>query len=254
MMKRELELFLTALLFYTRIPVRREMEYSRQMLNNSSRYFPLVGILIGALSAGVFLLFLYSGSLPVAVLCSMVAGILLTGAFHEDGLADSIDGFGGGYSPEARLRIMKDSRIGTFGTLALVLSLALKFLLICELPAEDIPWILLMAHALSRLNPILLMYSSTYVRFDEGGKAKDVGERGPLVNLLFASVFAFLPLYFIDWNRIPFILPALFILLLAFRAFIHRRVQGYTGDLLGALQQLSELLIYMLMVFLNHLL
>jgi len=254
MIKRETKLFLTALVFYTRIPVRRKMEYSREILNNSSRYFTLVGILVGGVAAGMFMLFSFSGSIPVAVLCSMISTILLTGAFHEDGLADSFDGFGGGYSRKEKLRIMKDSRIGTYGALTLTLSLALKFFLIQEIPSVDIPWILVMAHALSRLNPILLMYTSVYVRFDEGGKAKDVGERGPAINLVIAFLPALLPLFFINWLLIPFILAALLLLLVFFRAFIHRRIQGYTGDLLGALQQLSELSIYMIIVFINHLL
>ena len=98
-MRRELELFFTAIMFFTRLPVP-ELEYSQEKLNASSRYFPLVGILVGALSATVFMFSSLIFSTNISMLLSMITSILITGAFHEDGFADTCDGFGGGYTKE----------------------------------------------------------------------------------------------------------------------------------------------------------
>ena len=124
----ELQLFLAAVMFYTRIPVSQNVGYSEVSLQKSIRYFPLIGWIVGGLSA---LLFLGLSLLPlpttVVVLLSMVASIWVTGAFHEDGFADVCDGFGGGWTKEKILAIMKDSRLGTYGAIGLFLLLLCPF-------------------------------------------------------------------------------------------------------------------------------
>lgn len=123
---KEIDLFLVAMGYFTRIPMPKWVEVDADKLNKASRYFGLVGLLVGLLSAIVF--WLTQNWLPagVSVLLSMVTGVLLTGGFHEDGLADTFDGFGGGWTAEDKLRIMKDSRLGSYGALALMLVLMLK--------------------------------------------------------------------------------------------------------------------------------
>jgi adenosylcobinamide-GDP ribazoletransferase len=139
--------------------------YSDELLNQATVYFPLVGWLVGGVAAGVFaggnLLFRND---DVALLLSMVASILLTGAFHEDGFADVCDGFGGGWTPDKILAIMKDSRLGTYGATGLGLLLAGKFLALRGLPVATVGPALLLAHPLSRATALTCIFSQSYAR------------------------------------------------------------------------------------------
>jgi len=174
--------FLLALQFFTRIPVTGRLAqwvgYSPAMLRASAAHFPAVGWVVGA--AGALALAGASALWPplvAAVLCTVVT-VLLTGAFHEDGLADVADGLGGASTRERALEIMKDSRIGAFGAIALVLALGLKFALLAALVAQGAFTAcaaLLAAHVLSRLAPIALMRALPYVGGD-GGKAKPMAD------------------------------------------------------------------------------
>jgi adenosylcobinamide-GDP ribazoletransferase len=116
-MPRQLKLFFCALQFLTRLPVPSFVDFQSDWITRAARYYPLVGILVGAISAGVLLAGgqVWSGLLPA--LLAVAAGVLVTGGFHEDGLADTADGLGGGQAPARRLEIMKDSRVGTYGVL-----------------------------------------------------------------------------------------------------------------------------------------
>lgn len=240
-MRRELELFFTALMFFTRLPIP-EIEYSQEKLNASSRYFPLVGILVGALSAIAFMFASLVFPIKIAILISMLASILITGAFHEDGFADTCDGFGGGYTKEKILEIMQDSRIGTFGTVGLVLILGIKFILLSEIPAMIIPIAIISGHAISRLMSISLLYSMVYVKPE--GKAKPLSTALPLASLLIASVFGLVPLllfkkYYILLSLIPLLLTRSYL-----SYYFRKHIGGYTGDCLGAAQQVTEVVFY----------
>ena len=127
MIKKEIELFLLALSFFTRIPVSKKLDYTEEKLSKSTKYFSLIGLIVGAFSMGIYWSSSFVFSKEISILLSMVASVLMTGAFHEDGLADVCDGFGGGWSRERILSIMKDSRIGTFGFVGLLLVMLLKF-------------------------------------------------------------------------------------------------------------------------------
>jgi len=126
MIAREIRLMLVALQFLTRIPVRSFDGFEPQWLDRSAKYFPLIGALVGGIAAVVMLATSLVMPQPLPMLIGLAAGILLTGAFHEDGLADTADGLFGGLTRERRLEIMKDSRIGTYGVLALMIALGLK--------------------------------------------------------------------------------------------------------------------------------
>ena len=134
----QLRLVLTAIQYFTRLPVPRWVGYSDRQLNDASRYFPLVGILVGLFTGAVFLLAMRVFPQPIAVLLSMLAGVLLTGGFHEDGLADVCDGFGGGRDRPQILAIMKDSRVGSYGVLGLSLAL-LQIYRATALPVVQLP-------------------------------------------------------------------------------------------------------------------
>src|SRR5579859_194019 len=133
-MKNEWKVFLAAIQFLTRIQVPAGIGHEPALLQQAPKYFPLVGWILGALSALFFLVFARYISTDVGILASMITGLLITGAFHEDGFADVCDGFGGGWTKEKILLIMKDSRIGAFGAMGLIFILGTKFLLLRELP------------------------------------------------------------------------------------------------------------------------
>ncbi len=244
-MKRQFELLVTAITFYTRIRVPWKVEYSPEKLNNATRYFPLVGIITGGIIALVFYCLNIFVSVHLAIIISLIISVLLTGGFHEDGLADFIDGMGGGYSKEQIMTIMKDSRIGTFGALGLILNMILKWLLISELPEQQIPVILIAANSVSRLNPVILIYSSEYVSH---GKSKDVGTKGSAGTLVIAIITALLPLALVKPVSILSVLLALPVVLIPFRRYLTKKIGGYTGDALGALQQISELAVYFALI------
>ncbi len=244
-MKTQFKIFLTALMFYTRFPIKNINGWNEEMLNKSTRYFTLIGILVGAVGAAVFFAAIQLFPQQIAVALSIAATIFFTGAFHEDGFADFCDGFGGGSSPSKILEIMKDSRIGTYGSVGLILILGIKFLALSNFPASQIPLLLIAGHAASRMFPVLLIYSSQYVRIDLKSKVKPIGHADSIYSLLFALLVGATPLFFISWKIALIALTVLSVAFLVFQNYVNRKLGGYTGDVLGALQQLSELFFYL---------
>jgi len=265
-MKEQVKIFFTALMFYTRIPCPKWVDHSPDYINKATRYLPLMGYIVGAVAAAVFvgssILFGTFVSInPVGLILSMAATAMLTGAFHEDGFADVCDGFGGGWSKEQILTIMKDSRLGTFGTIGLVLLLATKVALLAPILApraypEVYFWgylfivLLLMVsgHSLSRLIAATMMYTHSYVRDDEASKAKPVAKNVRLINLLIALPFGLLPVVLlVVATRNPWLLltlPACYLAKAWLARFFKRWIGGYTGDCLGATQQVTEVVFY----------
>ena len=243
-MKTQFSLFLTALMFYTRIPVPRTLAYSPERLNRSTRYLPLIGWLVGGLGAAVFYGLVQLFPVQLSVFLSMLFTILLTGAFHEDGFADFCDGFGGGYTREKIFTIMKDSRIGTYGSVGLIGMLGTKFLVLQSMPVYIIPLAMIAAHAFSRLMPVLIIFTSWYSREDELSKTKPIGKRGKNSDLILAIIFALIPMAFLPWQLTAVVIPAALLLTFLFKKYTERKIGGYTGDCLGALQQLVEVLFY----------
>ena len=245
MIRRELEYFFGAVRFFTRLPVPAWVGHSSAALNRAARYFPAVGLLVGGIGALVYQASALFWPQSVAVLLSLAATIYATGAFHEDGLADSVDGFGGGWDKLRILEIMKDSRVGSYGVVAMVLALLGKFLLLNSLDAALVPWALLAGHAASRFCSNLLLATMTYVREDLLSKAK------PLATQLYAGELA-VALFFVLLALIPLspenalagcALATISTWWLA--AKFKRWLGGYTGDCLGATQQVSELAFYL---------
>jgi adenosylcobinamide-GDP ribazoletransferase len=240
----QLRLALTAIQYFTRLPVPRWTGYSERQLNDAARYFPLVGILVGLITGGVYLLAISVFPQPLAVLMSMVVGVLLTGGFHEDGLADACDGFGGGWDKPQVLAIMKDSRIGSYGVLGLVLALALKFAALAAVPSARFVVIAVAAHAFSRFMAVSVMATQRYVRDDDSARAKPVAQNISFAGLACAALFAFAPLAWLGWAGVAGAAGALALRLAAAR-YLYRRIGGYTGDCLGAVQQITEIGFYL---------
>lgn len=243
-MKKEVKIFFTALMFFTRIPVPKSTGYSEENLNKATRYFPIVGILVGSFSAFVFYGFQFILPKEVALLLSMTISIYITGAFHEDGFADFCDGFGGGDTKEKIFAIMKDSRIGTYGTIGLILILLVKFFSVISIETASIPLILIAAYSFSRVFPVILIYTAPYSRMDASSKTKPIGKKGTTFSIIFVIITGFAFLYFIHWMAIAVAFVISFSVFFIFRAYVLRKIDGYTGDVLGALQQLSEISFY----------
>lgn len=244
----QLRLFFMALQFYTRLPIPRWVGFEAQWLSHASRYFPAVGMIVGSVAAAVYALAAMLWPQPIAVLLSCIAGIYLTGALHEDGFADVCDGFGGGFTRERVLAIMKDPRIGAYGAIGIGLLLALKWLALSSLPPEHVVTVLLVAHPLSRLGPAAMIWKLAYVRHE--GKARPLAQLST-AGFMVAAGCALLPVMlsglagWLPWTAIA---AALVTTVLATgwlaRMFV-RRIGGYTGDCLGAVQQVTEASLYL---------
>jgi adenosylcobinamide-GDP ribazoletransferase len=246
--RREAEYFFAALRFFTRLPVPAWVGHSAEQLNRATRYFPLVGIIIGALGAGVTLAAAQLWPAAIAVLAGMITTLLATGAFHEDGLADSIDGFGGGWTRKDVLRIMKDSRIGSYGAIGIIMALLAKFTALTyllKLPPLTFAVALIAGHGVSRFAAATLICALDYARDDDSAKSKPLATRMSPGELAFAAFTGLIPTALLPWPQaaIALLLAAL-VTWLAARKF-KQRIGGYTGDCLGATQQLAEIAFYL---------
>lgn len=243
----ELRYFLTALGYFTRLPIPRWVGYAPEQLDAAARYFPLVGALVGALGALVYAIAVLALPPRVAILLGMAATLLLTGGFHEDGLADCCDAFGGGMTRERTLEIMHDSRIGTFGALGLIVALLIKWESLAQLQgrlslvAFAAVWVA--AHAASRCVAISYLCTLDYVRAE--GKAKPVARRLPAAGMLVAACVGLPWLAWPDWRAGVLALAVLVVLRWGLGRYFMRRLRGYTGDCLGLAQQVFELAIYL---------
>ena len=240
-MGRHLILLVVAFQFLTRLPIPRLRDFDPAWISRSARYFPLVGEVVGAISAGVFLGASMIWPAGVAALLAVAAGVLVTGGFHEDGLADTADGLGGGQDPTRRLEIMKDSRVGTYGVLALGLTLALKVAALASLGPLAGALALLAAHGAARGASVLAMRLLPYVG-DPGSAKWKPASTGPGVGeVAIALVLAAWPLVFLSpvVAGAGLLLGAALALTPALAA--RRLIGGQTGDVLGAVEQMFEL-------------
>lgn len=220
--------------------------YSPENLNRASRYFTLVGWLLGGLVALVFIAADTIFSNSVSLWLAMGFSLLLTGAFHEDGLADTADGFGGAFARERKISIMKDSRIGTYGATALVMALLGKYVLLVE--NTQIALSLIIAYALSRAVAASLVFDMRYVADDDGSKSKPLANNQSKTDLAILLASG-LPIFaLIEWQTALLIIMVLILLRYAAKFYFQKQIGGYTGDCLGAAQQISELGIYLMLL------
>jgi len=236
----QLTLLLLALGFYTRVPVPKQQDYNQ--LPKATVYLPVVGWLVGAVTALSCYLADAIWPSPVAVILALSVGIFLTGAFHEDGFADVCDGFGGGYTKTRILAIMKDSYIGVYGTVGLIVLFALKISLLST-QGQSAPLLLFVGHSLSRLPPLLLMHRYEYARVDNS-KVAAVVYKPNTQDVLFASVCAVAPMLCLPLGCLVAVIPMYLVNSLLGRYF-YRHIGGYTGDCLGASQQVAEVVFYL---------
>lgn len=251
-MKNEIRIFFTALMFYTRIPCPPSTDHSPEYINKATRYFPFIGWIVGAISFLVFALFSLLFEIEIAVVFSIVAGVLTTGAFHEDGFADVFDGFGGGWTKAKILEIMKDSRIGAYGGIAIGLLMVLKILVLSKLLTKiesnnylTIILIFISYHALARLTAINIVFNSDYAREDETSKSKPIAKGHTTTEITGAYIFGMIPLIILSFFQplyVVVVLP-LFFLYRYSNYYFKKWLGGYTGDCLGATEQFAEITI-----------
>jgi len=252
--------WLLALQFFTRVPVTGRLAawvgYSPAMLRASAAHFPAIGLLVGGLAAGVAWLLLHQLAGPfaplVAAVLSTIVTVLFTGALHEDGLADVADGLGGAHERRRALEIMKDSRIGAFGAIALVLAFALKVALLAEIGATDARALfagLVLAHVLSRAWPLVVIRRLPYAGEADGSKAKPMADAITGATLAVGALWTLAVLAGVasvqgaGFVVLPLVLSAL--ALAAMLRLFTQRLGGFTGDCLGATQQVCELACYL---------
>ncbi len=252
-LKQQLNLFYIALGFLTRLPVPQDLDFSQEHLNQANRYFSLVGWLIG----GICALFLWSLMffLPttLSIIFSMLLSVLLTGCFHEDGLADTCDGFGGGWTQEQKLTIMKDSRLGTYAATGLWFALSIKFFLLwhISLLSDELLFIaLIVSHPISRAVSSVLVFVLPYVAGQDASKVKPLAEGKDFFDLKINLLIAGLALFLITDIALVLLLVLLALVVIA-RLFLLKHIQGFTGDTLGATQQVAELSIYLVLLILG---
>ena len=247
-----------SLIFFTRLPFWRLHEPPKECFNTVVEHWPLVGWLTGGIMAAT--LWLGAQVLPysIAVLLAIVMRLMVTGALHEDGLADFLDGFGGGGNNRQRiLDIMKDSHIGTYGVIGLILYLLLLFFCLSSMTPEMAALSILAADPYAKMLTSQLITMMPYARKEEEAKAKVVYRQISVAAGISLAVQGLLPLGLfiwytgVEWSTLVFI-PALVMYFLYL--LIWRKIHGYTGDCCGAVCLLVELSVYLTLLISSTLL
>lgn len=232
-----------AFMLLTRIPVYWDkISNEPPNLRRATWAYPLVGLFIGGLISLIFLAAIYTGvSKEISILLALSAAILTTGAFHEDGLADVADGFGGGYGKEKKLEIMRDSRVGTYGSLALIIAFAFKFFSLHALGNWDIVKVLIVAATVSRF--MILVPSLVLSPARSNSLATEAGKPTLAVTLCAATLSVGTSIILMDMSVFLITVTLAFFIVFIFCRLAYKQVGGFSGDILGATQQLSEIAI-----------
>lgn len=247
--KNELIYFATALMFFTRIPVPFTIPYSGEIMNKSQKYFSWIGFLVGLINAAILYLSTQLFNLEIGIVLMMIGSVLLTGAFHEDGFTDMCDSFGGGYGKEKILTIMKDSRVGAYGTIGIILLFALKFFSIQALGIVDL-WktlaIVILAHTVSRFISGTMIYTHQYVTDIDVSKSKPLANK-PLdgMALIIGFISVLISFALIPDRRLIGAFALAYLGKICMGWYFKKHIGGYTGDCLGAVQQVCEVLFYL---------
>ncbi len=228
--------------FLTRIPMP-STAFEADSLSRATRFFPLVGLVVASGAVLLQKLLMFHMSRPLVALIVLIYLVLITGCLHEDGLADTADGFGGGRTKDQILAILKDSRIGSYGATALVLSLLARYLLLASLPLEHFAAYVISSHVLCRWSSMPLSYFLPPAR-EEDGQGARIAKLTSLATLTFGSIFSFAVVAFaLRWSAVAPVLIAIFTFAVS-GWFYARKIGGVTGDCFGATNQLTEIAVY----------
>ncbi len=241
---------LVAIQFLTRLPVSKNLNPTKEEFARCAPWFPVVGLVVGFILAVVARLLLSIPLAPgISAVLLLVLGVLSTGAFHEDGLADTIDGIGGGWTKEDALRIMRDSRIGSYGALALILLMVTRIASLCGMNTDFWPRALIMAHVIARWTILPLMKTAPYARSESPGLGKPIVENVAATGLAVSTAgVALLCLTVGGIAGLGSMVAAAFLTFLCGQYFKHK-LGGITGDCLGAVAVLCEAATLLLFAF-----
>lgn len=242
---------LATLIFFTRLPFWKLAEIDKKYYERVVPLWPLVGWLTGGIMALVFYVCTRFLPMPIAVVAALVSRVLVTGALHEDGYADFCDGMGGGTSRERILEIMKDSHIGTYGVLGLILYYILLYNILVALFAYGFsPLLFVVADAVSKLISSTIVWFLPYARKAEEAKNKLVYANTPKSDKLISIVVGLLPaIIFAAYFKLPIPCITAFFISTLFAAWLFhkmkRSIEGYTGDCCGATFIITEAIFYL---------
>lgn len=252
---KQLQAIAIAIAYFTRIPIANHISYSPEGLKYARQYFPLIGWINGTISSLVFVVSSYFLSNEIGVLLTLLSGTLLTGALHEDGLADTCDALGGGSCKASIMRIMHDSTLGVYGTIAIVTSFTFRFVCLYTITQKCSLFLsvalIVAANSVSRLMVSHYFFTHTVTSFDVPNDRFSIffSDKCSYREVLVASFIGILPYMLTSrpiWlmTLIPVYLGKTY-----FCNFFAKKLDGYTGDTLGATQQICEIIFYMTCVF-----
>ena len=249
-LKNEWIYFWTSLMFFTRIPIPFKLPYSDEIMNKSQKYYAWVGLIVGLFNVIIYTTSSYLFSDTIGLILMMCSSVLLTGAFHEDGFTDVCDSFGGGYGKEKIMTIMKDSRIGAYGTIGIILLLLLKFYSLLEIIAVSnlnfICFIITFSHSCCRFIAGTAIYTHQYVRDIDTSKVKPIAAKSlPYKDLLIGIIGFLVPLLLYPELKFLALIPIAYLSKIYLCWYFKKHIGGYTGDCLGTIQQVSEVVIYL---------
>jgi adenosylcobinamide-GDP ribazoletransferase len=247
---RVIKLFLSAVVFMTRLPVPQSMQVEPDGLASAAVFFPVVGLLV---SAGAIILhhvlsrFVAHEVMIVIVLFFLVA---VTGCLHEDGLADAADGFGGGWGKDQILAIMHDSRVGSFGAVAIALTLLTRFVFLSNIPPQKLDGYLLAGQVTSRWTALPLAFFLLPAR-QQSGQGVRVAGRITIPTLVIGTLLTFALVGFALRVKAFWVILAAVAMTVVTGAYYRRKIGGVTGDCMGATNQIVEAASYLTGVILR---
>lgn len=244
MIKKELKILGSSILYFSRLTFPFKVKYNKDYQQKVLTWLPLIGLMVGGIGALVYYICFLFLPPTLSLVLSITSMVLTTGAFHEDGFADVCDAFGGGYTKEQRLKIMKDSRIGAYAAIGLILLFALKILTLAEIHSDVVILVIIASQALSRWPLLLITKSWKYARETDDSKSVDTSKQLNFFRIVIAFFIAAAPLFLFHFWIIFLSIPLLIFVSLLFGVYFNRKINGYTGDCLGAVQQVNELVFY----------
>jgi adenosylcobinamide-GDP ribazoletransferase len=247
-MKKILYQMAAAITFFTRIPLWRMVDIPVESYTKIIVFWPLTGWITGGITAVSWLTFsMFLPPLP-AIILALAVRIIVTGGFHEDGLSDFFDGFGGGKTKTDILRIMKDSNVGSYALIGMIMYYLLLVSTLASVPKAMMAVVLFAADPLSKLLTTGMMNFLPYARTESESKSKTLYDKLGISRFMVACLFGLLPLLLLSDRRLWFaaLLPLCLVLFLFF--YVRKRIGGYTGDICGATALLCELGFYMAVV------
>lgn len=243
--------FILMIQFLTRIPINISIDIKEENFIKGVKFFPIVGLIIGMINFLVYKAALVVLPIQIAVILAVLSNIMVTGALHLDGIADTCDGIFSARSRERMLEIMKDSRIGTNGAVAMFFDLALRIGILLSISEVHTAKAILLSPVLARTFMVILMYSSVYAR-SEGGLGNTFIGKVHLKDTFITAVIGIIMGVLIFGYSVGIIIGINLIVILLYKTYISSKIGGFTGDTLGASNEISEIVVFLVILILER--